>query len=184
VGLLERNRSCPCGSGRPRHSCCGWLRRIDPTRVAAAYLTRQARLARDLVGPFSPAALTSLQAEAAELAYRCPHFPRALLSAREPVSSDVRRVARALDRGPASGPSVREALRRADTPLARVAVARGLVAVREAGLADEHVVAAAVLELASGPSPVTEVALCSAAATLTGRATPVATAQVRSPAHA
>ena len=184
MGLLVRKRSCPCGSGRPRHGCCGWFRRVDVARVAAVYLTRQARLARDLVGPFSPAALTSLQAEAAELASRCPQFSRALLSSRDPVPSDVRRVARAIEGGAGAGPSVRDALRRADTPLARVAVARALVTVREAGLADEHVVAAAVLELGSGPSPITETAVCAAAAELTGRSWAVGTAAVGSPAHA
>jgi hypothetical protein len=115
------------------------------------------------VGPFSAVGLASLQAEAAELAHRCPQFTEALLGSREPVASDLRRVARALERGPAFEPLVRRALQHADTPMARVAVARALLLVRESGLADEHVVAAAMLELAAGPSPVTEIALRAAA---------------------
>jgi hypothetical protein len=184
VGLLVRKRPCSCGSGRPRHDCCGWFRRVDEAHAASAYLTRQARPARDLIGPFSPTALTSLQAEAAELAHQCPQFADALLGSRDPVASDVRRIARALDRGPGAGASVQEALRRADTPMARVAVARALVAVREAGLADEHVAAAALLELAAGPSPITEIALRAAAADLSGRSRAVRPAQARTPAHA
>jgi hypothetical protein len=186
VGLLVRKRPCSCGSGRPRHDCCGWLHRVDQGHAASAYLARQARPARDLVGPFSTAALTSLQAEAAELAHRCPQFAAALLRAGDRVAGDVRRVARAraLDRGPGAGSLFRDAVRRADTPMARVAVARALVAVREAGLADEHVVAAAVLELAAGPSPITEIAVCAAAAELAGRSRAVGPIQVRSPAPA
>ena len=162
LGLAAGKRLCSCGSGLPRRACCGWFR-VDEGRAATAYLTRQARPARDLVGPFSPVGLASLQAEAAELAHRCPQFTEALLGSREPVASDLRRVARALERGPAFEPLVRRALQHADTPMARVAVARALLLVRESGLADEHVVAAAMLELAAGPSPVTEIALRAAA---------------------
>jgi hypothetical protein len=139
---------------------------VDEGHAASAYLSRQARPARDLVGPFSAMGLASLQAEAAELARQCPQFAEALLGSREPVASDLRHVARAIERGPAFEPLVRRALERADTPSARVAVARALLLVREAGLADEHVVAAAMLELSAGPSPVTEAALRMAASGL------------------
>jgi hypothetical protein len=149
----------------PRRACCGWFR-VDEGRAASAYLARQARPARDLVGPFSAIGLASLQAEAADLARRCPQFSEVLLGSREPVVGDLRRVARAIERGPAFEPLVRRAVHAADTPMARVAVARALLLVREADLADEHVVAAAMLELAAGPSPITEVALRSTAAGL------------------
>jgi len=136
------------------------------------------------VGPFSTAALVSLQAEAADLATQCPQFAEALLGSRDPVAADVRRVARAIEQGPAAEAALRGALRRADTPMARVAVARALLVVREAGLADEHVVAAAMLELAAGPSPspITELALHAAAAGLVRRAR--VTVGVGRPAHA
>ncbi len=165
MGLLVSKRLCSCGSGAPRRVCCGWFR-VDDGRAAAAYLTRQARPARDVVGPFSSLGLASLQAEAAELARQCPQFAEVLLGSRDPVASDLRQVARALERGPAFEPLVRRALQRADTPMARVAIARALLLVREAGLADEHVTAAAMIELASGPSPLTQTALRAAAAWL------------------
>jgi hypothetical protein len=149
----------------PRRVCCGWFG-VDEGRAASSYLARQARPARDLVGPFSALGLASLQAEAAELARRCPQFSEALLGSREPVVGDLRRVARAIERGPAFEALVRRAVQAADTPMARVAIARALLLVREEGLADEHVVAAAMLELAAGPSPITEVALRAAAAGL------------------
>ena len=182
VGLLVRKRPCSCGSGRPRLDCCGWFRRVDDAHAASAYLIRQTRPARDLIGPFSPVALASLQAEAADLAARCPQFAEALLGSGDPVASDVRRVARAMERGPGFEPIVLGALRRADTPMARVAIERALVVVREAGLADEHVVAAAILELAAGPSPVTEIALRAAASGLVRRSRAVV--GVGRPAHA
>ena len=175
-------RSCACGSGRKRGECCGWFRRVDEARAASAYLIRQARPARDLVGPFSPAALASLQTEAADLATGCPQFAEALLGSKDPVASDVRRIARAIEQGRGSDAALHVAVRRADTPMARVAIARALTIVREAGLADEHVVAAALLELAAGPSPITEIALQIAAAGLVRRA-PV-TVGVGRPAHA
>ena len=162
MGLRLGKRPCPCGSGASRHACCGWFG-VDEARAAAAYLVRQARPARDLVGPFSAMGLASLQAEAADLARRCPQFAEALLGSRDPVSADLRRVARAMERGPAFEPLVRRAVQQADTPMARVAVARALLLVREAGLADEHVVAAAMLELSAGASPITEIALRAAA---------------------
>ncbi len=165
MGLAVVKRACSCGSGLPRRVCCGWFR-VDEGRAAATYLSRQVRPARDLVGPFSAVGLASLQAEAADLARRCPQFTEALLGSREPVASDLRRVARALERGPAFEPLVRRALQGADTPMARVAIARALLLAKEAGLADEHVVAAGMLELAAGPSPITEIALRTAAAGL------------------
>ena len=175
-------RACACGSGRRRSHCCGWFRRVDEGRAATAYLLRQARPARDLVGPFAPPALASLQAEAAALTTRCPQFAEALLTSRDPVASDVRRVARAFEQGPGAETALRAALRRADTPMARVAIARALLVVREAGLADEHVVAAAMLELAGGPSLITELALRTAAAGLVRRAR--VAVGVGRPAHA
>jgi hypothetical protein len=149
----------------PRGACCGWFG-VDEGRAAAAYLSRQARPARDLVGPFSAMGLASLQAEAADLPRRCPQFSEALLGSGDPVVSDLRSVARAMERGAAFEPLVRRALQHADTPMARVAIARALLLAREAGLADEHVVAAAMLELAAGPSPITEAALHAAASSL------------------
>jgi len=155
---------------------------VDDAHAASAYLIRQTRPARDLIGPFSPVALASLQAEAADLASRCPQFAEALLGSGDPVASDVRRVARAMERGPGSEPIVLGALQRADTPMARVAIERALLVVREAGIADEHVVAAAILELAAGPSPVTEIALRAAASGLARRSRAVV--GVGRPAHA
>jgi len=127
-------------------------------------------------------ALASLQAEAADLTTQCPQFAEALLTSRDPVAGDVRRVARALEQGPGAEAALRGALHRADTPMARVAIARALLIVREAGIADEHVVAAAMLELAAGPSPITELAVRAAATGLVRRSR--VAVGVGRPAHA
>jgi hypothetical protein len=165
VGKLVRTRPCPCGSGRPARGCCGRFRRVSDRQAAVAFLARQARQARDLIGPFSPTGLMALQTEAASLPARCEQVTTALLVARDPVVPDIRRVARALvlDDG-----RVGAAVRRADSPMARVAVAKGFVALRESGLVDEHLAAAAIIDLVSARSVVAEAALLHAGAAEAG----------------
>jgi hypothetical protein len=164
--MLVLKRPCPCGSGRTARDCCGRFRRLSPSQVADAYLHRQARQARDLVGPFAPTALAALQAEAATLPARCDLFADALLAT---VGSDVRRLSRdALHTPEADIDAVAlSALHRravqADTPVARVAIAKAIVALREAGSIDEHLAAAALVELSGARSPLTEAALVEAA---------------------
>jgi len=175
VGRLVRKRPCPCGSGRPARDCCGRFRRFDEEEIASAYLRRQARVARDLICPFAPSALATLQAEAATLPEQTTAFTDALLVAREPVSSTLRGVVRLLERTAGAGPApptevLRSTLRRADTPVARVAVAKAMVALREDGMVDEHLAAAALVELVGGRSPLTEAALLGAAGAIAGLA--------------
>lgn len=187
--MLVHKRPCPCGTGRPARDCCGRFRRLSDAEIARSYLSRQARQARDLIGPFSPQAVHALQAEAAMLPARHDAFTDALLVAPDSVSGEVRRMARALQRRSEAGDEIappRLSATRADTPMARVAIAKTLVALREAGAVDEHVVAAAVIELAGGASPIAVAALVQAAAVVAGimsRPAPVA-APVVTPAPA
>ena len=165
-----RTRPCRCGSGRSASSCCGRFRRVSDSAAASGYLARQARQARDVVGPFSTAALATLQAEAASLPARCDLVTAALVAARKPVLADIRQVARAIEReatGRRTG-ALGAALRQADTPMARVAVAKAFVSLREAGMVDEHVVAAALIELTGPRSPIVEAALLQAGSALCG----------------
>ena len=176
---MVRARPCRCGSGRPAPSCCGRFRRVSDLSAAAGYLARQARQARDVVGPFSATGLAALQAEAASVPRRCDLVTAALVAAREPVITDIRHVARAIQRE-TSGRRVGAldaALRRADTPMARVAVAKAFVSLREAGSVDEHLVAAALIELSGGRSPITEAALLQAGTALCGPARETAEAR-------
>jgi hypothetical protein len=167
---VVRARPCRCGSGRPAPSCCGRFRRVSDTTAASGYLARQARQARDVVGPFSATGLAALQAEAASLPARCEVITAALVAAREPVLSDLRRLARTIEReaiGRQTG-ALGAALRRADTPMARVAVAKAFVSLREAGSVDEHIAAAALIEFVGPRSPITEAALLQAGSSLCG----------------
>ncbi|GAC1591240.1 MAG: hypothetical protein NVS3B21_09540 [Acidimicrobiales bacterium] len=165
MGMLVGKRSCPCGTGRPARDCCGRFRRLSDAEIARSYLSRQARAARDLIGPFSPAALVTIQAEAAGLPARLPDvFAAALLSANVGVAGDVRRLAKAIQRADTVGASpagVRTS--RADSPVARAAVAKAMIALREAGTIDEHVTAASLVELSAGRSALMEAALFQAA---------------------
>jgi hypothetical protein len=160
-----RSRPCSCGSGRPARGCCGRFRRVGDRDAAAAYLARQARPARDLVGPFSVTGLAVLQAEAAQVAGRRPEFGDALRGTGDPVGSDVRRVVRAVAAagGNTDDPRTRGAIRRADSPMARAAVARAWMALREAGRVDEHLAAAAMLDLVGPRSQVIDAAVLQAA---------------------
>jgi hypothetical protein len=133
-------------------------RRERASDAATSFLGRQARGARDLIGPFSADAVASLQEEAALLPESYDLFAESLLSANG-VAADLRDVRRMIGRGAPDA-----AVRRADTPEARVAVALTLVALRESGEIDEHLAAAALLELVNGRSPLTEAALVRAAA--------------------
>jgi hypothetical protein len=134
---------------------------VSERQAAVAFLARQARQARDLIGPFSAAALATLQTEAASLPGRCEQVTTALLAARDPVVPDIRRVGRALVR---DNGGVGPAVRRADSPMARVAVAKAFVALREAGVVDEHLAAAAIIDLVSTRSVVAEAAVLQAGA--------------------
>jgi hypothetical protein len=172
------SRPCSCGSGRPSHRCCGRFRRVGDRDAATAYLARQARPARDLIGPFSATGLAAIQAEAAAVAGSRPEFVDALLAARDPVATDVRRVGRAAAERSSEG-RVAAAVRRADTPMARAALARAWLALREAGGVDEHLTAAAMLDLIAVRSGVVEAAVLQA-----GRSTAAPTAALPGPAAA
>jgi hypothetical protein len=167
---VVRARPCRCGSGRPARSCCGRFSRVSDAAAATGYLTRQARQARDVIGPFSSAALHALQREAASVPSRCELITAALVAAREPVITDLRHVARAVEREAAGRRrgALDAVLQRADTPMARVAVAKAFVALREAGSVDEHVTAAALIELTAPSSPIVEAALLQAGSSLCG----------------
>jgi len=181
VGVLVRKRPCPCGSGRLARDCCGRFRRLSEMEMSVAFLGRQSRQARDLIGPFSPVALEALRAEAATLPAQCTAFTAALLAAPDPVPADVRKLARAVElaaRGaPDADPRLRAALHRADSPVARVAVARALIALREGGLVDEHLAAAALVALPGGRSTLAEAALLQAGTSVAGVAGPTSEVQ-------
>jgi hypothetical protein len=151
-----RKRACGCGSGRPARDCCGRFRRLTRDEIATAYLHRQARHARDLIGPFAAPAIAALQAEAASLPSRCEVFTGALRSAVPSALRELQNSAMTPERLWARAAA-------ADTVVARAAVSKAIVTLREAGEIDEHLAAAAIIELASGRSRLCEAALVEAA---------------------
>jgi hypothetical protein len=124
---------------------------LSANELAAAYLGRQARQAREVLGPFASSAVARLQEEAATLPDRCDVFATALHAAR------IHR----LD----------------DTPAVRVALAKAVIALRESGTIDEHLAAAALLDLTAAHSLVSDAARRQAAtpppAPAPGRPVPV-----------
>jgi hypothetical protein len=114
--------------------------------VARAHLHRQARAARDLLAPFSPSGIEGLRREVSELPRRHAELPAGLWSSPAP---EVARLLSAATRrrGHEVSSFLTSVLTYADLPLARVAVARGVLALREREAIDEHIAAAALVDL-------------------------------------
>jgi len=132
---LMRTRPCRCGSGRAARDCCGLFRRVPDAEIARGHLRRQARAARDLLAPFSPSAIDELRREAADLVDSHPGMVAAAARCSDTVKLMAAR--RPLDR----------ARRHVDLSLTRVALARQVMALREDGLVDDHLAAAALVDL-------------------------------------
>ena len=149
MGWLVHPRPCPCGSGRVARDCCGRFTRLSEADVARAHLHRLARPARDLVAPFSPGGFDGLRRELAGLPGRQPKVAAAL-SGR--AGDEVARLVNAAaSRDEESGRSlIRAVVGQAQLPLARVALAKAIIALREDRTVDEHLAAAAILDL-DGP---------------------------------
>jgi hypothetical protein len=153
---------------------------VSEREAAAAHVQRQSRVGWETVSPFSTSALAALQAEAACLPRRSDVFRDALAVARDPVAGDLRRLARALQRtGDPEHPAVQAALRRADTPIARAAIAKAVTTLRESGEVDEYVAGAGLFELAGYRSALADAALLQAASRATPEPRPMPAAAPR-----
>jgi hypothetical protein len=145
VRRLVRTRPCPCGSGRAARDCCGRFKRVRDVDVARAYLHRQARAARELLAPFSPGGLDGLRHELATLPSRYRLVADAL---RGPATPEVSRLAAAAARRAGDVDAfVTAMVAHIDTPLARAALAKAVVAERAQADLDEHLAAAALVDL-------------------------------------
>jgi hypothetical protein len=127
--------------------------------IARAHLRRQARGARDVLAPFSPSGLHGLRAEVGALARTHPDLASAV------TGSDGARLAVAAARhgGDTIEAFVRVAIRRHPLALARVALARAVIALREARAVDEYLAAAAIVDLDQPSSALLEGAVLAAA---------------------
>ena len=165
MGWLVRPRPCPCGSGRVARDCCGRFTRLSEADVARAYLHRQARPARDLVAPFSPGGFDGLRRELAGLPDKQPTVAAALTG--RAAGEVARLVNAAAHRDEESSRSlIRAVVGQADLPLARVSLAKAVIALREDRTIDEHLAAAAILDLDGPKSELLAAALRRAAAAM------------------
>jgi hypothetical protein len=116
--------------------------------IARAYLHRQGREARETLFPFSPSGLAGLQTELEAL----PSTADALIDALfEAIAPGLARLTYAASRRPDDEIAgfVRVMVDRVDSPLARVGLARAVVAMREQATIDDYLAAAALVDLDS-----------------------------------
>lgn len=163
MGWLVRTRPCPCGSGRAARDCCGRFKRLSEPDAGRAYVHRQARSARELLAPFSPSGMDGLRRELSLLPGTQALVSDALGGR---VAGEVSKLVEAAARRdpPAGDHLIASVVARAGLPMARVALAKAVIALREEGAVDEHLAAAAILDLDGPQSALLGAALGHAAA--------------------
>jgi hypothetical protein len=143
-----RNEACPCGSGRKVKRCCGLRRGPSHSELARAWLAEQARAAARVLRRHDRDAL-------AELIDKVVELPTAELSLQLPLprllSPELERARTALAEQDAKGllDALPAAVAQVDTWLVRAALARAVLARRDAGALDAELAAAAIIELDS-----------------------------------
>ncbi|HEX2274529.1 MAG TPA: SEC-C metal-binding domain-containing protein [Acidimicrobiales bacterium] len=147
-GRPGRNEACPCGSGRKVKRCCGLRRGPSDSELARAWLAEQARAVARVLRRHDEDALAELMEEVVELPaddlslqITLPRvLPPELERARTALTEDDREGL--LDTLPA-------AVAQVDTWLVRAALARAVLARRDAGALGVELAAAAIIELDS-----------------------------------
>ena len=146
----QRNGPCSCGSGRKAKRCCGVRRGPSESDLARAWLDVEARThARALVRIDEDELddvldeMAQLPCEDISLQLRLPPLLSPEMEALRTAVADED-----LDEVVAGLPG---ALAEVDSPPARQALARAVLAYRDAGRVDGVVAAAAVVELATEP---------------------------------
>jgi len=166
---LGRSTACTCGSGRLARDCCGRFHRISDEDAARAHVRRHAQVVRDLLTPFSAAGLEGLRREMLAL----PQTHGELSAAVTDAPDSARLIAAAGQRPAYISASVGAALVRTDLALARVALTKAIVRLREAGTIDDYVAAAALVDLDSSPSGLLTTAVEQAAMSAGRRDAPI-----------
>jgi predicted transcriptional regulator len=168
MGAIGRNDPCPCGSGRKVKRCCGVRRGPGAEDLARAELGRALRAALpDLVG-IGPSELHELVGELEDL----PALDLSLvLRLPDLLTPELARLLDAVadDDDFLLEPALEAALAQVATQAARAALARAVLALRDAGRIRPRLAAVALLDLAHGETLVAA-SLLEAAAIATGRA--------------
>ncbi|MBA2273188.1 MAG: SEC-C domain-containing protein [Actinobacteria bacterium] len=151
MGKPRRNDQCTCGSGRKVKHCCGVRSGPSEAALAKAFLSAQARAAAvDLIS-LGEADLARLYGELFDL----PEHDLSLMTPLPEVfTSDLARLCRAAARmdPDATDAALPGVLARADTPVARAALARAVIALRDSGQLDDKLAAGALVDLDSRSS--------------------------------
>src|SRR3954464_436314 len=149
MAKIGRNELCACGSGLKVKRCCGIARGPSEESLARAFLRSAAREVAGTAGALSEREFALLLAELVDLP--CVdlsmqvELPKLLSPALgrlcEAIVEDDEAVADAV---------IEQVLDELDTPLQRARLARGVIALRDAGRLGRRLAAVGLVDLASG----------------------------------
>jgi hypothetical protein len=144
-----RNEPCRCGSGLKAKRCCGVTRGPSEDSVAGAFLRNVAREAAEDALALSEREFALLLAELVDL----PCLDLSLqVELPKVLSPAVGRLCDAIaeDDEIAGDAVIEQVLVELDTPLQRARLARGVIALRDAGRLGRRLAAVGLVDLASG----------------------------------
>jgi hypothetical protein len=167
MAKIGRNEPCPCGSGRKAKRCCGVPCGPDEDELAGAFVAAQAFAAAPGLAGVDDDELDVLCDAMLELPTRdlCLHFPLPKL-----VTPELQRLIEAIEAADSdeADEALDDALVGLDTPTARAVLARGVIALRDAGRLDSQLAAVAILDLASRSRALVRASVVEAAAVAAG----------------
>jgi hypothetical protein len=149
MAKIGRNALCSCGSGLKVKRCCGVVRGPSEESLALGFLRSAAREVAGTAGALSEREFAVLLAELVDLPgldlSLQVELPKLLSPALgglcEAIAEDDELAGEAV---------VDEVLDELDTPLERARLARGMIAMRDAGRCGRRLAAVALIDLASG----------------------------------
>ena len=165
----RRNDPCPCGSGRKAKRCCGVSRGPSAEELARAFLAAEALPAALQLAGLTESELRGLFDDLVEL----PSLDLSLvLRLPDLLSPELCRLLEAVedDDRDAADEALPAALARVDTVEARAALARAVLALRDAGRVAPRVAALALVDLEGGGEALLTASLIQAAAISVGAA--------------
>ena len=146
----RRNGPCSCGSGRKAKRCCGIRRGPSESDLARAWLDVEARTHARALIRLEEDDLEDVLDEVVDLPCRDMSMQLPLPRLLPPELESLRAAVAAEDLDDLAA-TLPPAVARVDSPSARQALARAVLACRDAGRVDAVVASAAVVELATAP---------------------------------
>lgn len=167
MGKIGRNEPCPCGSGRKAKHCCGVPCGPAEDDLARAFVAAEAFAAAPLLAGLGDDEFEVLWEEMLELPARdlSLHFPLPKL-----VTPELQRLIETIR--DADSDDADEALEvlldKLDTPVARAALTRAVIALRGTGRLRPQLAAVAIVDLAGRSRALVRASLVEAAAVAAG----------------